>query len=470
MNTFKIKTSFLTKLSFGSTLSCMAMNSSDENNDIKKYNIINNNINEQETEYEKYFRKVLGKKYNRENGELILFRTNNCISCINNEENLIIEKDNIPYFFSIDKNLKTPYLDIFDNTDIQYIDLFTATKPFPSLRECNKLTKIQLSIDNDEDTKYLDDLLNTIKNVKNLQELDLKYLYYYFFSGYNNDILLVVDKIITSLKYVFPKLKYIYPDIYINPRSKKYIFEDFKNKKEIFDIITDNYKNVFNNYKSEIKNNIVNLENYINIISKYFNDLDNDLKEKEKDLYDIKLLENKIGNYKNKLINLKKNNLSDNNIIIIKENIKTLSDILSVENQNNAKIYLKNKISELKKEKNIIFKYKFNFLKSKLNLLINNSLINYNIKNIEKKNYKKIKNIYNFIFKIKQKIDICPDWKFINYLGNECVICLENIKINDIEKGLTKTSCNHIFHKKCLNTWRIQKNTCPTCRRLINNN
>ena len=41
----------------------------------------------------------------------------------------------------------------------------------------------------------------------------------------------------------------------------------------------------------------------------------------------------------------------------------------------------------------------------------------------------------------------------------ECAICLEEIK----DKKLIVLKCNHIFHKKCINTWLKKNETCP-CR------
>lgn len=44
-----------------------------------------------------------------------------------------------------------------------------------------------------------------------------------------------------------------------------------------------------------------------------------------------------------------------------------------------------------------------------------------------------------------------------------CSICLENFIIND---EVNKLSCNHMFHKKCLDGW-IHNNNCPLCRNII---
>ncbi len=42
----------------------------------------------------------------------------------------------------------------------------------------------------------------------------------------------------------------------------------------------------------------------------------------------------------------------------------------------------------------------------------------------------------------------------------ECGICIEHI----IDKDKYITSCNHIFHKECINKWLQLNNKCPYCR------
>ena len=45
-------------------------------------------------------------------------------------------------------------------------------------------------------------------------------------------------------------------------------------------------------------------------------------------------------------------------------------------------------------------------------------------------------------------------------MNYECSICLEDIELKDLEI----LSCNHKFHKECIDTWfRINKN-CPMCK------
>ena len=49
-----------------------------------------------------------------------------------------------------------------------------------------------------------------------------------------------------------------------------------------------------------------------------------------------------------------------------------------------------------------------------------------------------------------------------NILKNDiCSICQEEILKNEKE-----LSCGHSFHKKCINTWLDENNTCPNCRKL----
>ena len=51
--------------------------------------------------------------------------------------------------------------------------------------------------------------------------------------------------------------------------------------------------------------------------------------------------------------------------------------------------------------------------------------------------------------------------KFNSQDNNKCSICLENF---DTQEFIAKTSCNHLFHKICLQNWYNKHNTCPICR------
>jgi hypothetical protein len=44
---------------------------------------------------------------------------------------------------------------------------------------------------------------------------------------------------------------------------------------------------------------------------------------------------------------------------------------------------------------------------------------------------------------------------------NICSICLEKIKYIECS---TLIPCNHIFHKRCLDTWTNKNCSCPNCR------
>tara|TARA_B100001057_G_C22787028_1_gene926018 strand:+ start:1027 stop:1518 length:492 start_codon:yes stop_codon:yes gene_type:complete len=46
---------------------------------------------------------------------------------------------------------------------------------------------------------------------------------------------------------------------------------------------------------------------------------------------------------------------------------------------------------------------------------------------------------------------------------DECPICFEKLK-----KNVARTYCNHLFHAECLYKWFTIKNTCPLCRKTIN--
>jgi hypothetical protein len=45
-----------------------------------------------------------------------------------------------------------------------------------------------------------------------------------------------------------------------------------------------------------------------------------------------------------------------------------------------------------------------------------------------------------------------------------CSICLED----EVHDNLHKTTCNHVYHKNCIDRWLQTSNTCPYCRTFIN--
>lgn len=48
----------------------------------------------------------------------------------------------------------------------------------------------------------------------------------------------------------------------------------------------------------------------------------------------------------------------------------------------------------------------------------------------------------------------------------ECVICLQELNINDDIVMLRK--CNHYYHKECIITWLKENKNCPICRTSLN--
>lgn len=48
----------------------------------------------------------------------------------------------------------------------------------------------------------------------------------------------------------------------------------------------------------------------------------------------------------------------------------------------------------------------------------------------------------------------------------ECAICLTDLKDSPMESALV-TSCNHVFHEKCLLDWLVKHENCPICRETV---
>ncbi|KFO87465.1 E3 ubiquitin-protein ligase RNF128, partial [Buceros rhinoceros silvestris] len=45
--------------------------------------------------------------------------------------------------------------------------------------------------------------------------------------------------------------------------------------------------------------------------------------------------------------------------------------------------------------------------------------------------------------------------------GDTCVVCIELYKPNEVVRILT---CNHLFHKSCIDPWLLEHRTCPMCK------
>lgn len=46
---------------------------------------------------------------------------------------------------------------------------------------------------------------------------------------------------------------------------------------------------------------------------------------------------------------------------------------------------------------------------------------------------------------------------------DQCLICLEELSLDKTETF----SCNHTFHRKCLEEWFKIERTCPLCRKML---
>lgn len=55
-------------------------------------------------------------------------------------------------------------------------------------------------------------------------------------------------------------------------------------------------------------------------------------------------------------------------------------------------------------------------------------------------------------------------YKSDNTQHSSCSVCLEEFKDNET---ISKTSCNHMFHKNCLETWLNTNTKCPFCRNTL---
>ncbi|MGH0161702.1 UNVERIFIED_CONTAM: hypothetical protein FKN15_041405 [Acipenser sinensis] len=53
------------------------------------------------------------------------------------------------------------------------------------------------------------------------------------------------------------------------------------------------------------------------------------------------------------------------------------------------------------------------------------------------------------------------DEREIDADADSCAVCIEVYKLNDIVRILT---CNHLFHKTCIDPWLLEHRTCPMCK------
>ena len=64
-----------------------------------------------------------------------------------------------------------------------------------------------------------------------------------------------------------------------------------------------------------------------------------------------------------------------------------------------------------------------------------------------------------------------PEYSAIQMEENDsqinCSICLEDMTNVDNQ---TTTTCDHTFHRDCIDRWLARHNTCPVCRTQLHNN
>ena len=68
----------------------------------------------------------------------------------------------------------------------------------------------------------------------------------------------------------------------------------------------------------------------------------------------------------------------------------------------------------------------------------------------------------NILNLFKKKENLLIDYIVVekHFENNECIICLDNMKIGEKIKIL---DCGHIYHYNCINDWFKRKKECPLC-------
>ncbi|KAJ0510841.1 putative transcription factor C2H2 family [Helianthus annuus] len=45
-----------------------------------------------------------------------------------------------------------------------------------------------------------------------------------------------------------------------------------------------------------------------------------------------------------------------------------------------------------------------------------------------------------------------------------CAVCMDSLSNGD---NITRLSCQHYFHRQCIDEWGLHNNTCPICRGVV---
>ena len=91
-------------------------------------------------------------------------------------------------------------------------------------------------------------------------------------------------------------------------------------------------------------------------------------------------------------------------------------------------------------------------------------LCSFLVVSLSSKCYEPCSNYYNNTYKrYKRRKNIeTLNQDLMSTSSSVCSICLDYY--DDPEIKLNKLSCNHVFHKDCIQEWLKNNNTCPECR------
>lgn len=224
--------------------------------------------------------------------------------------------------------------------------------------------------------------------------------------------------------------------------------DDF-NTKEIInnDKLNNNENTIIFNKNKLIK--IQNINENINNsnFSKESYQLTTNLKENESELLNTNGEQNNSNNSNNSNnLNNNRNNFIRFNFNDMMDNLNNFSYQVSSSNGGNIHINLHNSVSSNNQS--------IRSSRSNLSNSINTNASLNNLSGNEKKKLQLILEMDEYQYKHIQKYDSRKE--------TNCAICLEDFIGTDIIKAFT--TCQHIFHKKCLLGWLKDHSICPLCK------